>query len=52
MQKALDDPELKNKLIAMGTDPFYKSRAETQRFVAGELKSFKSIVQAAGAKVD
>ena len=52
MKKALADPVLKEKMSSIGADPFYLSRADTQAFIAAELKKFKAIVDAAGAKID
>lgn len=52
MKKALADPALKEKMSSIGADPFYLSRADTQAFIAAELKKFKAIVDTAGAKID
>jgi tripartite-type tricarboxylate transporter receptor subunit TctC len=50
--KALRDPELHGKLVAMGIDPLGKTPEEAAQFLRDELPRWKTIVSEAGLKLE
>jgi tripartite-type tricarboxylate transporter receptor subunit TctC len=52
VRKALDDPQLKQTLLARGARTTPSTPGELQEHVAAELKRWGAVVAASGAKVD
>ncbi len=50
--KTLNDPEMRQKLIARGADPIPSTPAEFTAFVKAEYEKWGAIAKASGAKID
>jgi tripartite-type tricarboxylate transporter receptor subunit TctC len=50
--KALEAPEVKNRLLAIGNEPYATTAAQAKQYIESELKKFKPVVELAGAKLD
>jgi tripartite-type tricarboxylate transporter receptor subunit TctC len=50
--KALNQPDLKQRLAEQGSDPAGNSPAEFKQFISTEVDKWAAIVKVSGAKVD
>lgn len=50
MRKALADPGVKEKLVALGNDAMDMSPAEFAKFVREEIDTYQRVINAAGIK--
>jgi tripartite-type tricarboxylate transporter receptor subunit TctC len=50
--KAMESADVKDRLIAIGNEPFSTSPTQAKEFIAAELNKFKPLVELAGAKLD
>lgn len=50
--KALNLPEVRERMLADGNTPFSASAGETKAYLASQLAKFKTVVEAAGAQID
>jgi len=52
INKALNSPELKDKLLAMGQEPIALDVAQSGRYIQTEIDRWSAIVKLSGAKID
>jgi tripartite-type tricarboxylate transporter receptor subunit TctC len=50
VRKALAEPDVKQKLVALGNDPLDMSPAEFAKFVRSEIDAYQKVITAAGIK--
>jgi tripartite-type tricarboxylate transporter receptor subunit TctC len=50
--KALNSPDVREKMLAQGAEPSPTTPAEFSAFIAREREKYAKIVKASGAKVD
>jgi tripartite-type tricarboxylate transporter receptor subunit TctC len=52
IRKALDSPEIKERMSKLGADPMPMTAAEFEKLVRSEVDMNKALVQAAGVKAN
>lgn len=52
IKKALDSPEIKERMVKLGADPMPMTAAEFDKLVRGEVDMNKALVKAAGVKAN
>jgi tripartite-type tricarboxylate transporter receptor subunit TctC len=50
--RAMDSPELKDRLSKMGADPATMSSADFSKFIQGEQLKYQKVIKISGAKID
>ncbi len=51
-QKALDSPEIRDRMVAQGADPAFLNSERFGDFLRVETPRWEKVVKASGAKVD
>lgn len=52
LAKAVNAPEMREKLAAIGVEPFHRSAEEMGRYLKAEVEKYAKIVKAIGLKID
>jgi tripartite-type tricarboxylate transporter receptor subunit TctC len=52
VSKAIESPDLKERLDKLGAEPFTMAPAQFDKFIADETAKAQQVVKAAGIKVD